>query len=46
MRKLERLFLKFMLRWREKQIGKDFNRQLSGEIDCLQILIDGRKNEN
>ncbi|HQP25127.1 MAG TPA: hypothetical protein PLP16_08170 [Smithellaceae bacterium] len=41
MRILERLFLKFMLRWREKQIGKDFDRQLSREIDCLLALIDG-----
>jgi len=41
MRKLEQLFLKFMLRRRERQIGKDFDRQLSREIDCLHTLIDG-----
>lgn len=46
MRILERLFLKFMLLWREMQIRKDHDRQLSREIDSLLALLERRMNEN
>jgi hypothetical protein len=45
MKILKRIFIKFMLRWREMQIRKDHDRQLSREIDSLLALLERRINE-
>lgn len=39
--KLEQLFFRLALHRREKRMGKDFDRVLSREIDCLLTLIEG-----
>lgn len=46
MKKIERFIFKLMLWRREKRTGKDFDRQLSLEIDCLLTLIEGCKDED
>lgn len=46
MKIINRIFLKFMLRWRKMQIREDHDRQLSREIDSLLALIERRINEN
>lgn len=45
MKKIELFILTMMLRRREKLIVKEFDQQLSQEIDCLLMLIEGCKNE-
>jgi hypothetical protein len=40
MNKAEQLFFRLALRRREKRMGKDFDRVLSLEIDCLLTLIE------
>jgi hypothetical protein len=38
--KVEQFFFRLALRRRENRIGKEFDRVLSLEIDCLLILIE------
>jgi|GEM_PF-3100455 len=43
---LERFILRLFLHRRERIICPEFDRRLSREIDCLQTLIEGCKDED
>lgn len=43
---LERFILRLFLHRRERIICPEFDRELSREIDCLQTLIEGCKDED